>query len=415
MAPVTLQMLSDAKGNIDLREKAIMDSRRDYEGNHNANIRWYNDNKEPLPAEKAAAAEGLLKSIKDSEDTLKRLKEDLKVKTRQYYVNEHMSKGLKAEYIKQEDTEHDGYMPLAPGVKRKLPDNPHDLVKFAKRADRGFILVNEGGTWSIPDLDKDFKKHIRASPSVPADGRGALDSIANLLVNQEGSSITHRPKQMGRILVSTPHDKQHLLDIVITCVRDLQDDTAVLVRTVVAILDGTMSSDTIPDLVASLESTFGPNELQQVYGTEAGNSMSKVLEQIGDEDHVVQTTMIMRLLHSAIVLQKYACLATALAAAVAPKFGRGKDDDRRDPIVDSAIGVCINLYCELLEVYTAEISGEAQPPNMPRLTIDYNPNNEVSGNLEIHAIKGPFAKLSKLKGVNCNLVEFLGSVGYGKN
>ncbi|KAK8011532.1 hypothetical protein PG990_010497 [Apiospora arundinis] len=140
----------------------------------------------------------------------------------------------------------------------------------------------------------------------------ALGDAVKALTIRGAKSVSHLLRQMKKLQRAQdlrPKSK-HLFNALVESVRALQLDSAVIGNT---------------QLAHALQNTYTEEDLQDMYRIPEGGLRDVLSCLVTEEGPTLKITQL-RLLESTLVLAKFTCLATCLAVALAPKFGRGTNE-----------------------------------------------------------------------------------------
>ncbi|KAK7928280.1 hypothetical protein PG985_005278 [Apiospora marii] len=402
MAPITLETLHRAEATIKSVKARVINKEHQYRVNIESQLKAHESEGTAPSAELTAKANEALKEIQGLEEHVRHLAAALNDQRAQFYYAEHMTDRIKFEETKHEEDEKDGLF-LA-GTKR------------ACQAQRIWLRRHHQLQQGVDPICR----HRQSQQGGEHDCELVVSSGQigprqdHLAPCQPGGRVHHSlPPADGPPPREAPQDTSHAMGLLTTCLHRIQEDAPLLGGSILAILEGKMGRGTFADLEASLKSTFSAVDLRAVHGTHAGSPVDQVLSTLGGEDSDARKTMLLQLLQSTLVLNKYACLATALATAIAPKLGRGKDNQRRQAITLRALQRCLNYHRKLHRSFVDHTSGYPQLAHALTDTFGYNKGGAVGATLANDTIKGCLEKLGKHPDINCDLVKFLGSVGYG--
>ncbi|KAK7957190.1 uncharacterized protein PG986_006412 [Apiospora aurea] len=285
---------------------------------------------------------------------------------------------------------------------KELMETDDQVARYARQVDRSQILVDH--------------RWIRAQTR--QEHKTTLDDVVGLLTNRGVKSISHVPSQMDSLIGKECRatNAQHVVDMLLKCVRNLQLDSTVIGQQIRAIADGVKPTDGTNNLLMALQSTHSGRDMQQIYEVqvpeEEGQNGSvrgseEVWRGVCSADSASHKSMLLRLLRSALVLSKYTCLATCLTLAVAPKSGGSVDGI--EALKNSTVLSLVQHHRSLLNAFHefCDANWGSVAADMHRCAARYDPDDKVRDTLRKDFIFKRVNDLSRIDGIHIFWYEFL--------
>ncbi|KAK8050995.1 hypothetical protein PG993_002380 [Apiospora rasikravindrae] len=283
------------------------------------------------------------------------------------------------------------------------------------------IVLDDFAELQILDLDRaKILTDCRWNrPSVRQEHKNTLDDVVGLLLNREVKSISHIPSQMSVLATKECRttNAQHIVDMLLNCVRNLQLDSTVIGQQTMAIADGVKPTDGTNNLLMALQSTHSWRDMKEIYEVQvqdeghngSASGSEEIWRGVCSADSTSYKLMLLRLFRSALVLSKYTCLATCLTLAVVPKFGGSLDGI--EALKNATLLCLIQHHRDLLAAFHdfCEANSGSVAVDMPDFAARYDPDNEVRNTLRKEVLWKRIVELSRINGINVFWHEFLAS------